>query len=103
MVNARTIEKMKPGVLLINVARGGLFDTQAILDGLNSGKLGGVALDVIEGEETLRKPQGQNDLPILDELLKLENFIFTMHTAFYTDEADRNQKSLSAVWNYTDI
>ena len=91
MVNARTIEKMKPGVLLINVARGGLFDTQAILDGLNSGKLGGVALDVIEGEETLRKPQGQNDLPILDELLKHENFIFTMHTAFYTDEADRNQ------------
>ena len=91
MVDVRAIEKMKPGVLLINAARGGLFDTQAVLDGLNSGKLGGVALDVIEGEETLRKAQGQNDLPILDELLKHENFIFTMHTAFYTDEADRNQ------------
>lgn len=91
MVNAQTIAQMKPGVLLINAARGGLFDTQAVLDGLNSGHLGGVALDVIEGEEILRRPQGQNDLPVLDELLKHENFLFTMHTAFYTDEADRNQ------------
>lgn len=91
MVNADTIAKMKDGVLLINVARGGLFDTQAVLEALNSGKLGGLALDVIEGEEILRRPQGQNDLPILDELMKHENFTFTMHTAFYTDEADRNQ------------
>lgn len=91
MVNADTIAKMKDGILLINVARGGLFDTQAVLEGLESGKLGAVALDVIEGEEILRRPQGQNDLPILDELMKHENFTFTMHTAFYTDEADRNQ------------
>lgn len=91
MVNAQTIEKMKPGVLLINAARGALFDTKAILEGLKSNRLGGVALDVIEGEEILRRPQGENKLPILDELLQYENFIFTMHTAFYTDEADRNQ------------
>ena len=91
MVNADSIAKMKTSVLLINVARGPLFDTQAVLDGLNSGKLGGVAMDVIEGEEILRgRPQGQNDLPILDELMKHDNFTFTMHTAFYTDEAEQN-------------
>lgn len=91
MVNAETISKMKDGIILINVARGALFDTQALLDGLNSGKIGGAALDVIEGEEILRRTNGDNRLPILDELLKHENFTFTMHTAFYTDEADRNQ------------
>lgn len=91
MVNKDTIAKMKKGVLLINVARGGLFDAYAVLDGLKSGQLGGVALDVIEGEEILRKHKGENDLPILDELMKYSNFLFTMHTAFYTDEADRNQ------------
>ena len=46
---------------------------------------------VTEGEEILRKHKGENDLPILDELMKYSNFLFTMHTAFYTDEADRNQ------------
>lgn len=91
MVNKEAIAKMKKGVLLINVARGGLFDADAVLEGLEKGKLGGVALDVIEGEEILRKPQGQNNLPILNELMKHDNFLFTMHTAFYTDEADRNQ------------
>lgn len=91
MVNRQTISQMKKGVLLINVARGALFDTPAVLEGLQNGQLGGVALDVIEGEEILRKPQGQNRLPILDELMKFDNFLFTMHTAFYTDEADRNQ------------
>lgn len=91
MVNAEAIASMKKGMMLINVARGGLFDSEAILQGLESGQLGGVALDVIEGEETLRKPQGQNKLPILDKLMQHPNFLFTMHTAFYTDEADRNQ------------
>lgn len=95
MVNAEAIAKMKQGVILINTARGALFDTQAVLEGLKNGKLGGVAMDVIEGEEILRRPQGQNDLPILDKLLQHENFTFTMHTAFYTDEADRNQSDIT--------
>ncbi|MDO4293644.1 MAG: NAD(P)-dependent oxidoreductase [Eubacteriales bacterium] len=90
MVNTETIARMKPGVLLVNTARGKLFDAWAVLEGLESGQLGAVAMDVIEGEEILRRPQGQNDLPVLDRLLAHDNFLFTMHTAFYTDEADRN-------------
>lgn len=91
MVNADTLKHMKDGVVLINVARGPLFDIEAVYDAVCSGKIGALALDVIEGEEILRRPKGQNDLPILDKLLEHDNVTFTMHTAFYTDEADRNQ------------
>lgn len=46
MINAQAIEKMKPGVLLVNTGRGGLIDTKSLIDGVKSGKIGGVALDV---------------------------------------------------------
>ena len=48
------LEILKPGVLLINTARGGVFDEDAILEGLNSGVIGGAALDVFVGEPTPR-------------------------------------------------
>lgn len=44
---------MKQGAILLNTARGDLQDLDAILDGMESGKLGGVALDVLEGESAI--------------------------------------------------
>lgn len=92
MVNKQTIGKMKDGVILINTARGGIFDTEAVLEGVKSGKIGGVGIDVIEGEDKLKKMGGGEHcpLPLLEELLSYNNVIFTSHTAFFTDEADRN-------------
>lgn len=46
MVNADAIGKMKKGVMIVNTGRGGLIDTKALLEGLKTGKIGGVALDV---------------------------------------------------------
>ena len=92
MIDKNAIEKMKDGVILINTARGTIFDTPAIVEAVKSGKIGGLGLDVIEGEEKLRGgTSGQNcPIPELAELLQHYNVTFTQHTAFYTDEAYRN-------------
>ncbi len=50
MLNAGRLEKCKPGVILINTARGALVDPDALVAGLESGKIGGVGLDVLEDE-----------------------------------------------------
>ena len=78
--------------MLVNTSRGGLFDAEAVLEGIESGKLGGVCLDVIEGEGQLRKKPEYDScpIPVLGKLLEHDNVIFTSHSAFYTDEADRN-------------
>ena len=92
MVNDRTIAMMKKGVVLVNSARGPLFDTEAVLRGLDSGAIGALGLDVIEGEGALRQESGQSAAvrSAVDALISHENVIYTNHTAFYTDEADHN-------------
>ena len=92
MVNDEAIQAMKDGVVLVNSARGPLFDTHAMLRGLHSGKIGALGIDVIEGEGALRKSSGaQKDVASdIRKLLSYENVIFTAHTAFYTDQADYN-------------
>lgn len=92
MVNKETIKMMKDGVILVNASRGGLFDAEAVLEGIESGKIGGACLDVIEGEDALKNQAAFDKCPIqiLDKLLRHPNVIYTPHTAFYTDEADRN-------------
>lgn len=92
MVNEESIAKMKDGVILINAARGSLFDTKAVLNAVKNGKIGGLGIDVIEGEEKLRGTQTGLECPVpeLSELLKYPNVTFTRHTAFYTDEAYKN-------------
>ncbi len=76
IVNDAAIAKMKPGVLLVNCARGGIYDEAALGRGLASGKIGGVALDVFSEE-----PPGDHPL------LKLDNVICTPHLGASTDEA----------------
>jgi D-specific alpha-keto acid dehydrogenase len=81
---------MKPGAFLVNTGRGALVDTEALVGALESGRLGGAALDVLEGEEGIfyvdctARPV-DNDL--LLRLQQLPNAIVTPHTAYYTRRA----------------
>lgn len=90
IIRRETIERMKPGVILVNVSRGGLIDTSALIEALKSGRLGGVALDVYEEEEgvffeDLSSHVLQDDL--LARLLTFPNVLITAHQAFLTHEA----------------
>jgi D-lactate dehydrogenase len=93
LINAKALARMKRGALLINTARGGLVDTAALADALESGHLAGAALDVFEGEETiveeselLYRDAAGSAQPIA-RLLDREDVIITPHMAFYSKEA----------------
>jgi len=77
MMNAKTFAKMKKGAVLINTARGPVIDEAALIAALDSGQLGGAALDVAATEPP---PQ---DWPLLHR----DNVIVTPHTAYYSVEA----------------
>ena len=90
LINAETIASMKDGVFLVNTARGSLIDTEAFLDGVESGKIGGAALDVIENETGLYYCNLKNEILTNRERAVLKsypNVIVMPHTAFYTDQA----------------
>jgi D-lactate dehydrogenase len=86
----KSIEQMKPGAFLINVSRGKLVDTAALIEALKTGKLGGVALDVYEQEEGVFF-EDLSDLVLQDDelarLLTFPNVLVTSHQAFLTSEA----------------
>ena len=89
MINADTIATMKDGVSLINCARGAMIDTDALIDGLESGKIGGAALDVLEHENGLYYYNRMGDVianRTMAILRSFPNVILSPHTAFYTDE-----------------
>ena len=90
MINREVMDKMKKGVILINCARGSLVDTQALIDGIESGKVGFAGLDVVEHESGLyyfnRMVEPLNN-PQLAILRSYSNVVVTPHTAFYTQEA----------------
>lgn len=93
MINSKSIEKMKKNVFIINTSRGSLIDTKDLLEGLKSGKVGGVGLDVYEGESPYFFKDNSERLiadEILRELLSLSNVIVTGHQAFLTREAINN-------------
>ena len=86
-IGREQIETMKPGAFLVNTGRGALVDTEALLLALESGKLGGAALDVLEGENGLfyfDYTTRQVDHHLLLRLQRLPNVIVTPHTAYYT-------------------
>ncbi|NLK95329.1 MAG: lactate dehydrogenase [Clostridiales bacterium] len=88
MINKESIEKMKDGVIIINTARGGLIDSDALIDALESKKVGAAALDVIENEFSLYYYDRKSDIIGNRELALLKGFpnvIVTPHMAFYTD------------------
>ncbi|KAL4157809.1 hypothetical protein PRNP1_003638 [Phytophthora ramorum] len=89
-INAESISKMKEGVVIINTSRGGLIDTKALVDGLKSGKIGSVGLDVFEGEGEYFYSDRSGGI-IQDEtlarLFTFPNVLITGHQAFFTKEA----------------
>ena len=90
IVNARTLARMKRGALLINTSRGGLVDTEAAIDALKSGQLGGIAIDVYEQEAGLFfKDLSSTVIPddVIQRLVSFPNVILTGHQAFFTREA----------------
>jgi D-3-phosphoglycerate dehydrogenase / 2-oxoglutarate reductase len=77
LLNAAAFAKIKPGALIVNTARGPLIDEAALIAALDSGQLGGAALDVVASEPLAKD----------SALLHRDNVIFTPHTAFYSVEA----------------
>jgi D-3-phosphoglycerate dehydrogenase len=76
LIGERELDLMKPGALLINVARGGVIDTDALIRALNTGHLGGAAIDVYDQEPP----------PADHPLLACEQVILTPHCADMTPE-----------------
>lgn len=90
LLDRRRIEQMKHGAFVINTGRGPLLDTQALVPALETGRLGGAALDVIEGEEGIFYADCRNKPIESKSLLRLQqmpNVIISPHTAYYTDHA----------------
>lgn len=90
LVNAETIAKMKDGVVLINCARGELMDTTALIEGIESGKIGALGLDVVEGERGIAHEDHRIDILSNQQMAYLRQFrnvTMTPHMAFYTDVA----------------
>lgn len=89
-INEKTVQQMKPGVLLINTSRGGLVDTKALLKGIRDGIIGGVGMDVYEHEQayffqdwSARHIKDPDLLALIGE----NNVVMTAHQAFFTKEA----------------
>ncbi len=93
LLNRQRIEQMKHGAFIVNTGRGPLLDTEALAPALESGRLGGAALDVLEGEEGIfyadRRDTPVENRPLL-RLQALPNVIISPHTAYYTDHALRD-------------
>lgn len=92
LINAETIAKMKDDAVLVNVSRGLLVDTDAVVAALDSKKLFGFVMDTYEGEVgVFNKDWSENGLEDkrLDDLISRENVYVTPHTAFYTTHAVR--------------
>ncbi|MBM6583977.1 2-hydroxyacid dehydrogenase [Microvirga sp. BT689] len=90
IVNARALARVKRGTVLINTSRGGLVDTEAAIEALKTGQLGGLAIDVYEQEANLFfKDLSSTVIPddVIQRLVSFPNVILTGHQAFFTREA----------------
>lgn len=90
MIDAPAIEKMKPGAVILNTSRGALIDTEALIEGLKSRRVGAACLDVYEEEADLFYEDMSGQIVQDDNLVRLiamPNVIVTSHQAFLTREA----------------
>ncbi len=88
LIRRETLALMKPGAMIVNTARGKLIDTDDLIDALESGRIGGAALDVLENENGLYYYDRTGDVIAnrgLAVLRTFPNVIVSPHTAFYTD------------------
>jgi (S)-sulfolactate dehydrogenase len=88
LIDAKALDRMKSSAILINTARGGVVDHNALADALRSGKIAGAALDVFPNE-----PASADDLAMFDGL---ENIILTPHVAGLTQEANSRVGTITA-------
>lgn len=90
LIDDAAIAAAKPGVLIVNTSRGALIDTTALIAGLKSRQVGGVALDVYEQEADLFFEDLSNEIiqdDLFQRLLTFPNVLVTGHQAFLTEEA----------------
>ncbi len=90
MINTEAIEKMKPGVILVNTSRGALISTDDLIRGIRSLKFSGVGLDVYEEEDANVFENREDDIletSVTARLLSFPNVIVTSHQGFLTEEA----------------
>jgi D-3-phosphoglycerate dehydrogenase len=78
LLDEARLARLREGALLVNTSRGGVLDTQAVIDLLRAGRLGGAALDVLR-----REPPGPDELAVLEAG---PNVIVTPHVAYASDE-----------------
>ena len=106
MINAESIKKMKPGVVIINCARGALIDTRALIEGIESGRIGSVGVDCFEGEDDVIRVDNSYNSHVTNHdyiiLKSFQNTIVTPHVAFFTDQAvfDMVQCSLESLHQF---
>lgn len=90
LINKKTLALMKKGAMLINTSRGGLIDTQAVIEALKDQQLGYLGIDVYEQEEKIFFRDLSENI-IADDTLQLlmsfPNVLVTAHQAFFTKEA----------------
>ncbi|KOF56544.1 MULTISPECIES: D-isomer specific 2-hydroxyacid dehydrogenase family protein [Clostridium] len=97
-INEEKIAHMKDGVVLINCARGELMEIDALIHGIESQKIGALALDVIEGEDGIYHEDKRSDIISNQNMAYLRQFpnvIMTQHMAFYTNTAVENMVKCS--------
>jgi D-lactate dehydrogenase len=90
LIDAPAIERMKHGVMLINTSRGAVVDTRAVINGLKTGKIGQLGLDVYEEEEHIFFDDHSEQLiqdDVFARLLTFPNVLITGHQAFFTSDA----------------
>ncbi len=90
LVSAPAVAAMKPGVMLVNTGRGALVDTVAVIDGLKTGQIGSLALDVYEEEAELFFEDRSGEVitdDVFARLLTFPNVLITAHQGFLTREA----------------
>ncbi|KAK4239415.1 D-isomer specific 2-hydroxyacid dehydrogenase [Achaetomium macrosporum] len=90
VINEQTLGMMKKGAVLVNTSRGGLVDTKSVIAALKSKHLGGLALDVYDGEGAIFYQDRSTEIIQDDELMRLMTFpnvVVCGHQAFFTEEA----------------
>lgn len=90
LIREATLNLMRPGVMVVNTSRGALVDTAAVINGLKSGRIGSLALDVYEEEADLFFQDLSNRVIQDDQfsrLLTFPNVLITGHQAFFTEQA----------------
>lgn len=105
IINSKSLQEMKRGVMLINTGRGGLIDTKSVIEALKHGHLGYLGLDVYEQEDKLFFRDFSESIIQDEQILRLMSFpnvLITAHQAFFTEEA-LSQISQTTLKNISDF